>query len=88
MVGPSSLGAVMIAFSMRSATIYVYTAKANMAHDFEETIVHEMIHIWLYQFSDDISHENERALEQGINALSEGLVSLRRSAKLHHPDHQ
>lgn len=52
--------------------------------DMEESLVHEVLHVWLWQFAgEDVISGNDaevRDLEQALNSLSGALVKLRRAS--------
>ena len=50
--------------------------------DDEPTLVHEILHVWVWQFMEDenLPKAQVKDLEQALNALSEALVELRRAS--------
>lgn len=67
---------------MKSAEILICTDEdTEYPSTVEETLVHELLHVWVWQFfdSDDITPDQSIRLEQSLNALSSSLVELRQS---------
>lgn len=59
-----------------------YPESAMEGHDMEETLVHELLHLHMAPFQPDREDELRYcALEQAIDAISRGLVQLKRSNK-------
>lgn len=59
-----------------------YRKDARRPYDMEETLVHELLHIWVAPFDAEEGTPEQLAQEQAINAIAAALIKLARAANV------